>query len=167
MATPSHEEPRGYHRLADLMGHYSEAAIFRRFGALNMLNLLSLQAELVDLQVQFRDVWIEDETSSDNSEKLFSTHFRTLRKSEDSHHLKMLIEIRQKLQEYSMFAPPHCVTLEATSDDHRRGLITGSASAAPVLTRRRRFTVPPSMARRVWGGRELSERKRKVYLGSS
>jgi hypothetical protein len=105
MTAPAHAEPRGYHRLADLMGHYPEAAIFRRFGSLNMLNLLSLQAELVDLQVQFRDIWVEDEGSPDDSEKQFSTYFRTLRKSEDSLQFTMLLDIRKKLQEYSMSKP--------------------------------------------------------------
>jgi hypothetical protein len=85
------------------MGHYPETAIFRRFGSLNMLNLLSLQAELVDLQVQFRDIWIEDETSPDDSEKQFSTYFRVLRKSEDSHQFAMVLDIRKKLQAYSTF----------------------------------------------------------------
>ena len=101
MAAPPLGEPQGYHRLADLMGHYPEAAVFRRFGALNMLNLLSLQAELVDLQVQFRDLWAEDDVSTDLSEKQFSTYFRVLRNSENSLQYEKLLEIRQKLQQYS------------------------------------------------------------------
>jgi hypothetical protein len=101
MTAPMLTEPRGYHRLADLMGHYPEIAIFRRFGPLNMLNLLSLQAELVDLEVQFRDLWDEDEHSGDPSEELYSTYFRELRNSEDSVHYNMLLEIRKKLDEYS------------------------------------------------------------------
>lgn len=105
MTAPANAEPRGYHRLADLMGHYPEAAIFRRFGSLNMLNLLSLQAELIDLQVQFRDIWAEDEGSPDDCEKQFSTYFRTLRKSEDSLQFTMLLSIREKIKEYSMSTP--------------------------------------------------------------
>jgi hypothetical protein len=103
MTAPAHQEPRGYHRLADLMGQYPEVSIFRRFGSLNMLNLLSLQAELIDLQIQFRDICIEDEESPDDSEKRFSTYFRQLRNSEDSLQYTMLLDIRQKLQEYSTF----------------------------------------------------------------
>ena len=49
-------KPRGYPRLAALMGSYQETAIFRRFGKLNMLNLLSLQAELTDLEVQLENI---------------------------------------------------------------------------------------------------------------
>jgi hypothetical protein len=85
------------------MGQYPEAAILRRFNALNMLNLLSLQAELVHLQVQFRDIWDEDELSTDPTEKQYSTRFQTLVNSEDSLQYKMLCTIRTKLQEYSMF----------------------------------------------------------------
>lgn len=93
--------PKGYHRLADLMSRYSEAAVFRRFGALNMLNLLSLQAELIDLQDQFHDMWAEDDDSSDPNEKQFSTYFRLLRGAEDSFQYEKLNEIRKKLHEYS------------------------------------------------------------------
>ncbi|KAL1599491.1 hypothetical protein SLS60_007294 [Paraconiothyrium brasiliense] len=66
-----------------------------------MLNLLSLQAELVDLQVQFRDLWAEDDTSTDSGEKQFSTYFRVLRNSENSLQYDKLLEIRQKLQDYN------------------------------------------------------------------
>lgn len=96
--------PRGYHRLADLMGPYQETAIFRRFGPLNMLNLLSLQAELVDMEVEFRDIWADDEQSSVFDEKNFSTYFRNLRQSEgnpNDEQVRMLQRIRQKLHEYS------------------------------------------------------------------
>lgn len=103
MTAPADREPRGYHRLAELMGQYPEVAIFRRFGPLNMLNLLSLQAELIDLQVEFRDIWAEDEESTDDTEKRFSTYFRQLHNAEDSFQLKKLKTIRDKLQEYSEF----------------------------------------------------------------
>jgi hypothetical protein len=83
------------------MGHYPEAAIFRRFSSLNILNLLSLQAELVDLQVQFRDLCAEDDESNDSSENQYSTYFRRLRGSEDSLQYEKLLEIRKKLNEYS------------------------------------------------------------------
>ncbi|KAI7152787.1 hypothetical protein KC349_g8777 [Hortaea werneckii] len=102
--TDEETSTKGYHRLADLMGHYPETAIFRRFGALNMLNLLSLQAELIDLQVQFRDIWVEDDASVDLDEKDYSTYFRKLVKSETSLQYEMLLEIRKKLQEYNSAA---------------------------------------------------------------
>lgn len=101
MTAPGHSEPRGYHRLANLMGHYPEAAIFRRFNSLNMLNLLSLQAELVDLQIQFGDMCAEDDESTDVDEKEFSTYFRKMRNSADSLQYETLLDIRRKLNDYS------------------------------------------------------------------
>ena len=63
-------KPRGYHKLASLMGPNPDVAIFRRFGALNMLNLMSLQVELVDLEAQLSDIAREDDTSDDTNRKL-------------------------------------------------------------------------------------------------
>lgn len=52
----------GYREIAHLMAYKnSPFAIFRRFGQLNMLNLLCLQAELMELQSEFRDVCEEDD----------------------------------------------------------------------------------------------------------
>ena len=41
----------GYYRLAELMGEY---ATFRRFGQVQSLNLLYLQAELVMLEIELK-----------------------------------------------------------------------------------------------------------------
>lgn len=102
---PEKYKPQGYHKLAVLMGTLcDEAAIFRRFGALNMVNLLSLQAELVALQVDFQDICHEDDHSNDPTDRLFSSCFRTLRNSNgavnDEQWQKLLV-IRRKLSEYS------------------------------------------------------------------
>src|SRR4051794_2476766 len=86
---PSAEHPRafppprlvGYPRVGALMGTYGEAAIFRNFGTLNMRNLLSLQAEILELQIQLRDIWQEDSTSTDPAAKQLCNYFRELRKS--------------------------------------------------------------------------------------
>lgn len=96
-------ESRGYYRLAELMGSYQETAIFRRFGLLNMLNLLSLQAELVNLQRQL----VNNSTNPkilaelDDEEKAFKVNFRKLLESQNSEHLQLLMRIRSTLREYS------------------------------------------------------------------
>jgi len=60
----------GYRSLATWMGLYgSRLTIFRRFGDLNMLSLLSLQAELMDLRHQLEERWIRHEEMS-NAEEL-------------------------------------------------------------------------------------------------
>lgn len=46
----------GYPKLADLMARYGEAAIFRRFRSLNLFVLMSLQAELVELEERLREL---------------------------------------------------------------------------------------------------------------
>ena len=123
----SSAEARGYHRLADLMGYYPEAAIFRRFGSLNMLNLLSLQAELVDLQVQFRDIWAEDNSSLDLNEKDYSTYFRKLRQSENSLQYEMLLNIRRLLREYSTLASPKKICYVSITTIRRRSSSSGAS----------------------------------------
>ncbi|KAF3004794.1 hypothetical protein E8E13_002928 [Curvularia kusanoi] len=84
-ATNMAEPSKGYHRLADLMAKYTEAAIFRRFNDLNMMSLLSLQAELVDMQAQLREMWAEDDESHDAVEKQFSTYFQMRAKLQEYH----------------------------------------------------------------------------------
>lgn len=93
------------------MGPYQETAIFRRFGPLNMLNLLSLQAELVEMDAEFRAIWAEDDSSPNSEEHDYSVYFRKLRDSEgggsDFQH-QMLVQIRRKLQEYGQFLELEC-----------------------------------------------------------
>src|SRR5689334_17686776 len=96
----------GYPKLAALMGTYGEAAIFRKFGSLNMWNLLSQQAEILELQVQLRDIWQEDSTSTDPTARQLCNYFLQLRKSKGSHNeiqLQMMITLREKLREYSAY----------------------------------------------------------------
>jgi hypothetical protein len=120
--------PFGYRDVAFRMVEKgSEFAIFRRFGQLNMLNLLSLQAELVYLQNQFRE-WCEQcengtmtpESKSfsysfekmrvpyDKLKKLRAENpsdearkFRMLQLEAESEQYSILLEIRAKLKEYS------------------------------------------------------------------
>lgn len=70
-----------------------------------MLNLLSLQAELTDLELQLENVSKEDEESGDEARLLHAVDFRELReqaKDGDNLHWQMLLDVRAKLQEYSI-----------------------------------------------------------------
>ena len=108
MAGNMHPTPvpeRGYPKLAALMGAYHDTTIFRRFGKLNMLNLLSLQAELTDLEVKFENIRREDEDSGDDVRMLYAVDFREMRDhANDANNLQwqILLDIRAKLQEYSI-----------------------------------------------------------------
>ena len=88
--------------------------MFRRFTKLNMLNLMSLQAELMELETKFSYMWDALELIEPNTP--FSVDFNRLRKApdntirnEDSDEPRglpellneTLMEIRTKLKEYS------------------------------------------------------------------
>lgn len=105
---PNPANPKGYHKLAVLMGSNTDVAIFRSFGTLNMLNLLGLQAELVDLEAQLSDIRQEDDTSDNANRMMYSERFWLLRQSleEDGDDVQwqMQLSIRKKLVEYSKYS---------------------------------------------------------------
>jgi hypothetical protein len=87
----------GYPQLADLMGRHGEIAIFRKFGALNILNLMSLQAELLDLQEDLKNLYQNDQSHTTLRD------FYAMRNS--PLHQEKMVEIREKLREYSNIYP--------------------------------------------------------------
>jgi len=93
-------KPQGYHRLASIMARDKSMAIFRRFDDLTMLNLLSLQAEIVDLQKHLQLQCELDDTSRVGDEKEYSQYFLKLHKS-DGDQLRKLRVIGEKIQKYS------------------------------------------------------------------
>ncbi|KAI3320114.1 hypothetical protein HD806DRAFT_507741 [Xylariaceae sp. AK1471] len=71
-------EPSGYNRLARIMQQDENFAIFRRFQEINILQLMSLQAEILDLQT-----WFQYRCSKDRSEHpTYSSVFQDLRQSQ-------------------------------------------------------------------------------------
>jgi hypothetical protein len=93
----------GYHRLATLMTKEQSLAIFRRFDFVNVLCLLSLQAEIQELQSAFDDLCKRDRFSGDPEKQIYSHWFKALKDGEDgsSHQYKKLKELREKVKEYS------------------------------------------------------------------
>jgi hypothetical protein len=95
----------GYRKLAKFIAKSPDIAIFRKFGLLNMINLLRLQAELHDLEQQLEDVWVEDRDSGDQIRSLYGVSFRLMRQyaeDGDSTQYDLLVEIGKKLNEYSI-----------------------------------------------------------------
>ncbi|MCJ1398042.1 hypothetical protein MMC11_001239 [Xylographa trunciseda] len=92
----------GYAKLAALMGAYPEAAILRRFGALGMQNLLYLQAELVQLESEFRHCSNENDNSENIYRAVFSKDWVTLAGYNDGEEEQwaLALRIREKLKEY-------------------------------------------------------------------
>ncbi|TEA19946.1 hypothetical protein C8034_v004271 [Colletotrichum sidae] len=104
-------QPRGYARLANLMAKEKDVAIFRRFDNLNLLSLLSLQAEIVQLEVELRIAMRADEDFGGSSTaspqvsghhvdtSVYSGNFRLSRQA-DSRQYQILDKIRGKLKDY-------------------------------------------------------------------
>lgn len=93
-------EAPGYHTLASLMGRGEEYAFFRKFSSLNMLNLMRYQAELLDLEEQYKVAIFTNEKGSKNL--ALATCFKELNASE-SKQKEILDKIRTKLCEYSRY----------------------------------------------------------------
>ena len=89
-------------------------AIFRRFGDLNIQNLLYLQAELNNLVDSYRDVAQEDYESSDAMRKTYSKEWVKLSTSSCEQWQKWL-DIRSKLEQYSQREPKHYETAQSFS----------------------------------------------------
>ena len=99
----------GYPALAEVMSLNDGLDIFRRFSTLNALNLLYMQAELVDLEYDLKDIAAEDcsaDAATPKNEGRDSYHVsaRALRESgrrgDDLQWAKVL-EARNLLKEYS------------------------------------------------------------------
>lgn len=101
MATISDED--GYHRLATLMTRDQSIAIFRRFDFANILGLLSLQAEIIELQEDFRVQCYRDKMSGNQDREMYSSWFQKLREADQGkadQYLK-LKSLREKVKDYS------------------------------------------------------------------
>lgn len=93
---------QGYPKLAKVFGRNQEHAIFRRFGPLAMLNLMSLQAEILDLEKELENITEQDDKTNDPDVSLYSRSFYHLRCSQPPNHLQreLLETTRQKLEQY-------------------------------------------------------------------
>jgi hypothetical protein len=108
--TTPNMQRRGYPSLADFMSRSPEAAIFRRFRSLALLNVLRLQAELQDMEDELGEIIQEDATSGNRVRESFSCDFKAMRdfqhsavKDEQSVQYEQIESIGKKLHEYSTF----------------------------------------------------------------
>jgi hypothetical protein len=98
------EKQTGYPGLAKVMGPHPGMALFKRFAVLNARNLLYMQAELIDLELQFDILTSQDHTSSDPRRRAFAKEFLKLSEPLDglqAQQWQKALEIREKLKEYS------------------------------------------------------------------
>lgn len=92
----------GYAKLASLMGAHPDVVFLRRFGVLSAQNLLYLQAELVQLEHEFRECSRENERSGDLDRVTFAKDWFTLAHADGGNGMQwsIMLRIRQKLKEY-------------------------------------------------------------------
>jgi len=108
---PDLPQPAGYPRLASLFSAHPETAILRRFGRLNALNLLYLQAELTNLENALCEA-AESDAKSEQFE--ISARIRDWQALQDSvttteaqnndgrpTQWSLMLQVRDKLNEYS------------------------------------------------------------------
>lgn len=101
---------RGYPKLAGQMAMLREIAIFRRFGALNARNLLYLQSELTDLEAALMKAEARDSAHPKWEKQAHAKDWYWIEHSvkaddEDAVQYNLMMKIREKLKEYSKFAP--------------------------------------------------------------
>jgi hypothetical protein len=101
---PFHEIVIGYPKLAAKIAVQPEAAIYRRFGALNAQNLLYLQAELTDLEGRLSEQQVLDNNEQKGSKPEYAKNWFFLQDSKvdgDTEQLDLVLKVRETLKEYS------------------------------------------------------------------
>lgn len=95
----------GYAKVGQLMGSHPEFAIFRRFCALNMQNLLYLQAEITHLEAELCRLVEEDTHHGGRQDHPHDWWSLSQGQEEgDTRQWEKVVEIREKLENYSMGA---------------------------------------------------------------
>jgi hypothetical protein len=96
------ELPRhGHCKLSKFMAMYPEVAIFKRFSDLNTYNLLALQSELCYLRYKFHEAVKDDYAASKSEKRTPLDHNLRLQSQSNSEQWKILLLIRDKVNEYS------------------------------------------------------------------
>lgn len=88
----------GYAKVAKLMSMYPEFAVFRRFQALNIQNLLYLQAEIIHLEDGLKTIIAEDAERPDR--RFHSQDWWSL-SQDGEEQWESWLELRTKLEKYS------------------------------------------------------------------
>ena len=95
----------GYAKVAQLMSRHEDFAILRRFRALNMQNLLYMQAEITFLEEELATLVNRD--AADPEKKYYGRDWWSLSQSDedvDKAQWHKFFEIRAKLKEYSPYS---------------------------------------------------------------
>jgi hypothetical protein len=104
----------GYAKVAQFMGAHPEFAVLRRFKALNMQNMLYLQAEIMHLEAELRNQAEEDIQSGQRQDHAHD--WWSLSQGEqigDTRQWEVIIKIREKLEKYSIYCPSAIPSMHA------------------------------------------------------
>ncbi|KAL6415592.1 hypothetical protein AUP68_02157 [Ilyonectria robusta] len=102
------DDADGYDKLARLMGRCNAVAVFRRFAAISVENLLYLQADLVRLENELRDIQQADKASGHKDRARHRMDWTILLESktrgeeggDSTRQLDIILEMKARLKEY-------------------------------------------------------------------
>jgi Family of unknown function (DUF6594) len=101
----------GHAKVATMMSHHKDFAIFRKFSKLNYQNLLYLQAELTHLEENLKR--LADRDKDDPNRKFYCMDWWSLAQNNKEYDSReqweKFLQIRRKLKEYSI--PPTLLRL--------------------------------------------------------
>lgn len=107
-----HSPPKGYPQVATFMANNPEMMVVRRFGGLNVRNLLYLQAELIRIEKELLECEIRDAESKVGEEhdrrrypRDYLAVFNSRNEVGRNNQWLLIHEMRAKLKEYSTLAP--------------------------------------------------------------
>jgi hypothetical protein len=101
------DHPIGYPRLAERIAVKPETGIYRRFDALNARHILYLQAELILMEKELRELEVRDNNSKGGNRSRYAMDYKSMLEepsSEDRLQLELLKKIQKKLRQYSQSA---------------------------------------------------------------
>jgi hypothetical protein len=95
----------GYNKLAAVIGRHQGLSMYSRFPVLNAKSLLWMQAELIHLEQQLKNIAIEDSRSGNEGREKYQYSLLHLKcssgKDGQDRQWRLILEIRIKLKEYS------------------------------------------------------------------
>ncbi|KAF2195547.1 hypothetical protein K469DRAFT_616292 [Zopfia rhizophila CBS 207.26] len=108
----------GYAKIAALMGTHPEFAIVRSFRALNIQNMLYLQAEITHLEAQLRRL-VEDDFASGNRPHHAHDWWTLSQRDEvdDASQWEAVLKIREKLEKYNDALLKHSASVGKNTAD--------------------------------------------------
>jgi hypothetical protein len=136
--------PHRWQKLAETMDKDDGTAIFRRFGDLNMLNLLGLQAELLKLRSDFRELCAHVPSDNKNAIQGYIAAYslpsgQQAQEAEDviakkaRERLELHVKIREKLKEYSELGWFLAMVLSSSMKCYAYGCDEGEADFLQIV----------------------------------